>query len=145
MRFSLVAVLLAAAATAAPMPTNNIDIEDPVGDVSTISGDLKRGENSGILGDITDVLGNVKRDTISDLESKVNALQSQLDALLADALPSTGAGGSALGIFKRDEISDLVRDVADLLGNVKRDEISDLESEADDLISEMEAAAKAAE
>ena len=78
MRFSLVAVLLVAAATAAPMPKNNIDI-----------------------GGLVEV--------------------------------------------KRDEISGLVRDIADLLGNVKRDEISDLESEANDLITEIEAAAKAAE
>lgn len=78
MRFSLVVVLLTAAATAAPMPKNNIDV-----------------------GGLVDV--------------------------------------------KRDEILDLVRDVADILGPVKRDEISDLESGASDLIGEVEAAAKAME
>ncbi|KAJ5218984.1 uncharacterized protein N7498_001083 [Penicillium cinerascens] len=74
MRFSLVAVLLAAAATAIPMPKDNLDIGALL--------DGRRNEISDLMHGVADFLKNVKRDETSDLESEADAAFREMETAL---------------------------------------------------------------
>jgi hypothetical protein len=132
MRFLLVAVSLAAATFAAPMPKNNIAVNrliDTRGDIS-----------SDVTNLVSDALKAVKRQSLSKLEEEALGLVGDVSNVVGRSFKRSGIS---------EDITTVLKDAESLL---KRDSISDIgseaskdEAEAEDLIAEAKAEIKAAE
>jgi len=152
MRFSLVAASLAAAATAAPMPKNSIDIDGLVGVDTSVKrsaepdSDLHVGQvnvivrdGEGVISDAEDAFSKFTDEatSLAETASKRSAVAEQ------DAEHNLVSLGNAAVSVKRDAAPEEDTLVSGTLSvGLKRDEISDLEGKLSALLGDAEGLVK---